>query len=85
MELEQNIIDTRTILINLGIIINDGESVSNPTQKREHLGFVIDSRLMTVSLTDQRINKLKNLCNNILCDSSGILTVQTLPEFLGTL
>ena len=71
--MEQNIIDTRVILKNLDI--NDGKSAFNPTQKLEHLGFVIDSRLMKVSLIDQKIKKLENLCNNILSDSSGIVTV----------
>ena len=47
----------------------------NPRQNLEHLRFVIDSRLMAVSLTDRKIYKLKKLRNNILSDSSGILTV----------
>ena len=84
MEVEQNIIDNRAILPNLGFIINDGKSVFNPTKKLEHLGFVIDSRPMTVSLTDQKVNKLKILCNSTRSDS-GILSVQTLSEFLSTL
>ena len=57
MEEEQNIIDSRAILTNIGFNINYGKFVFNPTKKLKHLGFVIDSRLMTVSLTDQKVNK----------------------------
>ena len=84
MEVEQNIIDNRAILTNLGFVINDGKTVFNPTKKLEHFGFVIDSRLMTVSLTDQKVNKLKILCNSTRSDS-GILSVETLSEFLSNL
>lgn len=52
MEVEQNIIGTKTILTNLSFIINDGKSVFNFMEKLKHTGFVIDSRLMTVSFTD---------------------------------
>lgn len=33
--------------------------------KGEHLGFVIDSMSLIASLTEQKINGLKNLCANI--------------------
>ena len=84
MEEEQNIIDSRAILANLGFNINYGKSVFNPIKKLKHLGFVIDSRLMTVSLTEQKVNKFKKKVNSALSDS-GILSVQTLSEFLSTL
>ena len=85
MEVEQNIIGIKTILTNLSFIINDGKSVFNFMEKLKHIGFVIDSRLLTVSFTDQKINKLKKLWNKILTESLGTVTIQILPEFLGSL
>lgn len=85
MEVEQNITDTTKVLLNIGFNINNKKSVFNPTQKLEHLGFVTDFISMTVSLTDHKVIQLKKSFTNILNDSSGVLTVQTLLEFLGNL
>lgn len=49
-----------------------------------NLSYIINYKNSVFNPT-QKLNNLKNLCNNILSDSSGILTVQTTPEFLATL
>ncbi|XP_068704199.1 uncharacterized protein [Montipora foliosa] len=47
------------ILESLGFIINKEKSVLIPSQKIVFLGFVIDSVAMTVSLPEEKLNKLK--------------------------
>ena len=47
------------ILESLGFIINKEKSVLIPSQKIVFLGFVIDSMAMTVSLPEEKLNKLK--------------------------
>ena len=74
---------TREVFTNLGFIINDKKSVLD-THGLKHLGFVIDSVQMTVSLTEKKNNKLKNLCVNIVSESSGLLTIQNLSGLLDT-
>ena len=49
-----------------------------------NLSYIINYKSSVFNPT-QKLSNLKNLCNNILSDSSGILTVQTMPEFLVTL
>ena len=47
------------ILESLGFIINKEKSVLIPSQKMVFLGYVIDSVEMTVSLPEEKLNKLK--------------------------
>ena len=47
------------ILESLGFIINREKSVLIPSQKIVFLGYVIDSLAMTVSLPEEKLNKLK--------------------------
>ena len=48
------------ILESLGFIIKKEESVLIPPQKIVFLGYVIDSVATTVSLPDEKLNKLKS-------------------------
>ena len=49
-----NISATKSLLLHLGFTINEGKSVLQPTQRLGHLDFVLDSKSMTVSLTEAR-------------------------------
>ena len=46
------------ILQDLGWHLNAEKSVTIPTQRMEHLGFVIDSTTMTVTLTEEKTSNL---------------------------
>ena len=46
---------------NLGFTINVAKSVMFPTTKIEHLGFIIDSKLMLVSMTEHKTEKILGL------------------------
>ena len=48
------------ILESLGFIINKEKSVLIPSQKIIFLGYVIDSVATTISLPDEKLNKLKS-------------------------
>jgi hypothetical protein len=41
-----------------GFLLHDRKSVQQPTQKIEYLGFLIDSRTMTISLPPEKSNRL---------------------------
>ena len=47
---QQNIYDTKTEFINLGIIINNKKLMLTPTKWLEHLGLIIDSSLIYINL-----------------------------------
>ena len=57
-----NIQDTNSLLRSVGFHLNYAESVLVPTQRIEHLGFIIDSRQMTVTLTAKKVDNLVLKC-----------------------
>lgn len=48
----------------MGFCINDDKSVLVPTKHLEYLGNVIDSETMTVTLPEQRKEKIVQAANN---------------------
>ena len=67
----------------LGFTIHPTKSVFSSTQKIEFLGFILDSKLMNISLTSRKIMDIKNMCNNIM--ESKLITIQTFAELIGKL
>lgn len=61
-----NVVDTIKLFDSLGFIIHPEKSVFIPTQIITFLGFVLDSRTMTVYLTQQKQLKVKNACLHII-------------------
>ena len=53
-------------LQNLGFVINFEKSILEPCSRLRHLGFIIDSVTMTVSLPQDKIDTVKELCSNML-------------------
>jgi len=45
------------LLVSLGFIINTKKSIFIPSQVIEFLGFVLDSRVMTIALPNRKIHK----------------------------
>ena len=54
----KNINATVNILTMLGFTIHERKSVLIPTQKIEFLGFLIDSRNMSISISEEKANHL---------------------------
>ena len=50
------------LLQHLGFVINLKKSVLEPQQKMEFLGLIIDSQNLSLSLTEQKLQKVKNCC-----------------------
>ena len=61
-----NVQETYSLLNNLGFSPNDEKSVTVPTQIIEHLGFVLNSIDMTVTLTDDKMLKLHKIAMGVL-------------------
>lgn len=68
-------------LTELGFCINVDKSIFMPSQVMEFLGFIIDSRAMTIELTAEKKSKLISFCNEVL--SSASLSIRTACTLLG--
>ena len=74
---EEAVARSAELFDSLGFTIHPRKSVFAPTQTIEFLGFVLDSRSMTVSLTHTKSAKLKQRCIDILqtrCSSYSVLS-----------
>ena len=71
------------ILESLGFIINREKSVLFPSQKIVFLGYVIDSVAGTVSLPEEKLNKVKeqtlSLSRNLQCSIRELAHVSSFP------
>lgn len=67
---KSNALDTLDILENLGFCPNYAKSVITPTQMLEHLGFVLNSKDMTVGITQRNYQKLHAIANTVLSVNS---------------
>lgn len=50
----------------LGWMINEKKSVLTPTQRLEHLGFILDTTTMTAELPKKKVRDLKKSIAQIL-------------------
>ena len=73
----------RPLFTRLGFIINVKKSCFIPAQQITFLGFVLDSVLMTITLTDDRKAKVKANCKALLPKTNT--TITELPKLMGTL
>ena len=74
---------TDELFTSLGFGINYAKSATTPSQQLEHLGFLLDSANMTVSLTQNKREKLKNKCRHILNTERN--TIRDVAELIGIL
>ena len=76
-----NIENTIELLQNLGFTIHPTKSILTPTQRITFLGFVTDSVQMTLEITEEKKNKIHNLCLEILQKEK--ITLRTLASVIG--
>lgn len=69
----QNILDTVQLLDSLGFTVHDKKSVFIPTKQIVFVGFILDSESMTVRLTDEKKEKIINLCSDTIQKSHIII------------
>lgn len=79
----RNIADTVSLFTNLGFTIHPVKSVLQPQQKIDFLGFVLDSIIMTVTLTDAKAMKVRSACQNLLSQKTA--TIRSVAQVVGFL
>lgn len=76
-----NIRDTVALIDSLGFTVHPEKSVFIPTQEIHYLGFILNSREMTVQLTNEKAGKIKESCQNVL--KKSILSIREFSELIG--
>ena len=76
--------DTVILLLQrLGFVINWKKSVSTPVQEIEFLGLKTNSVNLEISLTEEKIQKVKTKCQNLLTEPETlILELTTVSDWL---
>ena len=67
----------------LGYVVNFQKSMLKPTQKIEHLGLILDSVNMTVSLNSDKHNNIIKLCKSMLGTENP--TIRSVAKLIGTM
>ena len=80
---QANISDTCDLFSKLGFVLHPVKSVLKPVQVLIFLGFVLDSVNMTVSLTQEKIQGIKEKCNKMMTLTE--LPIWELASFIGLL
>ena len=81
IECERNIKLIVTLLDNLGFAFHPDKSMFATARSIKHLGFVIDSQSMTISLTQKIKGYIKQLCHRVL--QKKILIIKKIVRLLG--
>ena len=80
-ECQANIDDTLSLYQDLGFLPHEVKSVTTPTQVLHHLGFVLNSLDMTVSISVEKHQKLKCAAQRILDSISP--TIREVAQLIG--
>ena len=71
------------LLVSLGFIINTKKSIFSPSQVIEFLGFILDSRVMTIALPNRKIHQIHKLIRRVLEERE--VSTRQLAQLLGSL
>ena len=71
------------LLENLGFVINLTKSQLKPTQTLEFLGFIVDTKNMTLVLPQGKVTAINDLCSQMLSQTE--LTVRDIARLIGKL
>ena len=80
---QQDMHTAQYLLENLGFVIKLEKSCFQPIQQLEFLGFLVNSRDMTLLLPDCKVSSIKTLCSTLL--SQRDVLVRELSQFIGKL
>lgn len=78
---EQNISETKKLLVSLGFLINKEKSQLIPVQEIKYLGFIFCSKPKSLRLPNEKREKVQSLCKQLLC--SDYITAESLASALG--
>ena len=76
-----NVVDTIKLFDKLGFVVHPEKSVFVPSQVITFLGFILDSKNMTIRLTPEKAEKLKNYCQEIIIMPKP--SIRTIAKLLG--
>ena len=79
----KNILAILNLLLSLAFTIKCSKSISELTQKMTSLGFVIDSKNMTITVTSYKKQKIKDLCIETLRHNN--LSIRVIAKLTGNL
>ena len=82
-ELNHNFALVKPLLTSLGFLVNEDKSVPGPTQELEFLGFLINSKRMTLAVTDEKIKSLISQCKTLM--ESPQITIRQLARIIGVM
>ena len=80
---KMNVNKTSTLFHDLGFYVSDEKSITQPTQIIEHLGFILNSVNMTVSLNSSKIATIRSLYTAIL--KKTMFEIREAAQLIGTL
>ena len=83
LQCQNNVSETVVLLQSLGFTVHPEKSVLEPKQKIVFLGFIIDSKNMTIRLTLAKKEKIRNLCKNALTKEK--LPIREVAKVLGNM
>ena len=79
--LENNNRHCSIVVYSLGFVIHPEKSVLIPTQRLTLLGFILDSILMRIYMTPEKVNKVIGMCSKLLKRTSP--TIREVSQVLG--
>ena len=81
LECIRNVKASLDIFQKLGFVIHPIKSVLTPVRQITYLGFIINSEVMTVTPTEEKKKKIKDLAIKLL--SQGCSSIRLLAKFIG--
>ncbi|XP_046844499.1 uncharacterized protein LOC124438412 [Xenia sp. Carnegie-2017] len=78
-----NVSTTSTFLSELGFCVHEEKSNFIPSQEIEFLGFLLNSKLMIVSLTPNKSRRLKQACEKLMTQTQP--SIREVSEVIGIL
>ena len=80
-ETKSAVFDTLDVLTSLGFTIHPIKSVLQPTQEIKYLGFIVNSKSMTIKLTEEKCAEVISLCKNLI--SKDHATIKIVSSVIG--
>ena len=85
-ECRSNILASFELFNKLGFVIHPTKSVLVPTQRIQFLGFILDSKSMTVSLPADKATRAKLACESLIASNgAGDCSIRKAAEVIGIL
>ena len=81
LECMENVTRTVDLFTSLGFIIHDDKSVLDPCKKLKYLGFWLNSEDMTVTLPEEKKQKIKTACVEL--KRKKRFTIRELAQVIG--